>query len=743
MEANKATSEKGYFARITEDGQKQTLRAHTENTSKLARDFAESFNAGKLAEVAALYHDIGKATPEFQNYLFSKEKRGKIRHSVYGAQLIYKRYTEIQPVAELLANCISSHHGELRDFISPDGEAKLFTEMSEDLRNQPDAPSAGADADVLLEELKALLSLAPDKAFAMTMITKLLYSCLIDADRLDAYLFESDEINKPKESGWDILLKLLEKHLEEIIPDPKTIEMSDLRQSVSLQCAKSGLRERGIYQLSVPTGGGKTLSSLRFALAHARKHGMSRIIYVIPYLSILEQTAIAIRTALNADDAFVLEHHSNILPDDIEYYRLHTNRWDAPIMLTTQVQFMESVFSARGSDLRKFHNMTDSVIIFDEVQSLPVKCIHLFNSAVNFLNKVCNSTILLCTATQPILDKVLRPVLFADKPSIALYENVPLRTIIVNSLQPAGYTYTELAEFVHSKHNSSTLVIVNTKASAKALVDELRATEGNVLHLSTNMCPAHRDDVFRVLRDRLDAKEQIICVSTQLIESGVDISFECVIRDIAGLDSILQAAGRCNRHGEFGETKNVYVVNIKEVNLSKLPDIKIGADITHRLFDYDILDIDMFYQHYFYERRNIMDYPTNVGSIYDMLTRNIQGSEAFRNRGTSQKAELRAAIRSAADNFYIIAPGQTDVIVPHENAMDYLEEYEMCSDLSDKRRIMRVLGRYSVSLYRFQLEELHKRGALSTDDGIYVLSSGFYDSDFGVNLDGSHEFLYV
>jgi CRISPR-associated endonuclease/helicase Cas3 len=389
--------------------------------------------------------------------------------------------------------------------------------------------------------------------------------------------------------------------------------------------------------------------------------------------------------------------------------------------------------------------MADCVIIFDEVQSIPVKCIHLFNSTMNFLNKVCNSTILLCTATQPLLDDkaVTHKILLSENSPIALHDEVPKRTNIVDALRPVGFSYPELAEFVLNQHNMSTLVIVNTKAAAKALHTELNAVEVDALHMSTNMCPAHRDGVFKELRNRLDAKEKIICVSTQLIEAGVDISFECVIRDIAGLDSILQAAGRCNRHGEFEEVKNVYVVNVREVNLSKLPDIQKGAEITRRLFDDGNLCIDTYYRHYFHARRNIMDYPTGGGSIYDMLTKNAQGSEAYQNRGNTQKVELRAAIRSAADSFYVIAPGQTDVVVPFEGAMTFLEEYETCVDLIEKRKIMQNLGRYSVSLYGFQLEDLRKRGALSVNGGIYVLSSGFYDSNLGIDFDGSHEFLCV
>jgi len=264
------------------------------------------------------------------------------------------------------------------------------------------------------------------------------------------------------------------------------------------------------------------------------------------------------------------------------------------------------------------------------------------------------------------------------------------------------------------------------------------------------MCGAHRDDVIKELRCRLKAKDPVICVSTQLIEAGVDISLECVIRDVAGLDSIYQAAGRCNRHGEFGEAKDVYVVNIAGENLDKLPDIKEGARITMRLFDEGRADdIDEYYKHYFYARRGVMDYPVSGGSLYDLLSLNNQGKNAFVGRKNKQGAKTPAlwpAIRSAAGEFYVIDRGRTEVVVPYGESMGLVSDY--CKSYSDKekRRLVQKLGKYSVSLYQYQLDALNGSGALSShgEQGeIIVLANGFYDERFGVNLEGHHEFLYV
>lgn len=738
-----------YYARKTKDGRKQILIEHLNKVVELSSKWAEPFGLSGLAGAAGLYHDYGKATNEFQIYLFLEESRkGNVPHSLCGAKAAYKDYISCLPVAEVLANIIASHHGSLRDYLSPDGSTPLVSELKSSTKKPEAENNQKISPEILYKELQDVINILPDKRFGMTMLIKMLYSCVVDADRLDAYLFERCEEYVPKKPDWEGMLIELNTYLSRLTAKNNKIDKAiiELRNDVSRQCAKAGLREIGIYTLEVPTGGGKTLSSLRFALEHAREHNLDRIIYVIPYLSILSQTALDMREALNADSDTVLEHHSNVLPDDPEYYKLHTDRWDAPIILTTQVQFLESVFSAKASALRKLHNMARSVIIFDEIQTLPVKCVHLFNSVINFLNKACGTTILLCTATRPLLDKVQRPVILSEHPSIAVCGKIPKRTEIVYTLRPAGYSYKELADFVLEKHNTSTLIIVNTKAAAKSLFLQLKSQEKKVLHLSTNMCPAHRDMVISDLRCMLSRDESVICVSTQLIEAGVDISFECVIRDLAGLDSIYQAAGRCNRHGEFDDVKKVYVVNIAGENLSRLEDIKIGADKTRRLFDERQLDINAYYKYYFYERSNQMDYPTREGgSIYDLLTKNCQGRNAYVLYANSEKTQfyLTCAIRSAADEFYVIAPGQTEVLTNYGDSKKLLEEYRNETDLAKKQKLLRRLERYMVSLYKFQADELGARGALSEDCGLTILADGFYDDDLGIDIAGSHTFLYV
>jgi CRISPR-associated endonuclease/helicase Cas3 len=721
----------------------QSLSEHSAKVSALASLFGGKCGAAELSRIAGFFHDFGKISPDFQKYLSNDNaKRGSIKHSVFGAKRAYNETFSYPPVAEILSNAIAAHHGGLYDSIAPHGDTPLLDKLSDitDFPTSADCPFI--DIKALENELATILMAASeyDKPFWISMLTKFIYSCLVDADRLDAYLSDSGQQYSPENPDWDKMLSQLARRLSKF--DSRS-EMGALRRRVSDDCAVAGLREPGIYKLEVPTGGGKTLSSLRFALEHARLYGLDRIIYIIPYLSILSQTAREIRLALGADDKTVLEHHSNFLPDTQENYKLHTNRWDAPVILTTQVQFLESIFSAKGSDLRKLHNMSRSVLIFDEAQSLPIKCVHLFNGAVSFLHRACGSTILLCSATQPLLDKVCRPLIFSENPSIADCGPVPERYHIENAMIPGGYSYTDLAAFILAKHTNSTLVIVNTKAAARSLYDELRKVGAPALHLSTNMCSAHRDKVIKKLRCRLKKKEPVICVSTQLIEAGVNISLECVVRDVAGLDSVFQAAGRCNRHGEFGEVKHVYVVNIKDENLSRLPDIKKGAEITKWLFDDGNLDIDLYYRYYFHERRTMMDYPINGDegrTVYDLLSDNRHGCGAYRDRKDKRDVtppSLHSAIHSASDAFYVIERGRTEVIVPYGESDKLMAKFLAADNIAVKRELLRKLGQYSVSLYQYQLDELLRRGALLDRGGIAELACWFYDKECGVDLEGS------
>ncbi|MDD3862773.1 MAG: CRISPR-associated helicase Cas3', partial [Clostridia bacterium] len=522
--------------------------------------------------------DVGKASCQFQTYLEESEKskinnkRGKIKHSIQGAFLTDDIFNSQQQIAQLIKEIIeiviSGHHGNLNDIVSPDGEKVFFDKLNlsknpeydyKNIRNNSELilnkteihkffEAAQNEISVILDFIESNYESEQSASFALGLLVKYIYSCLIDADRLDAYLFDiGEDINSnQKDFDWSHLIDTFETNIKEFKNDNK---ISKIRSLISEKCKNAAKRETGIYQLSVPTGGGKTLSSLRFALHHAKNKKKNRIIYVIPYLSIIEQTAESIRKILNLkqNKDIILEHHSNIVTplDDEErgLRKLAASRWDNPIIITTMVQFLETVMSAKGSNLRKFHNMQNSVIIFDEIQSLPVNTIHLFNEVATFLSKILNSTILLCTATQPRIAATKRHNLLLSKnPNLIEDFEKDFQDLKRTKIVPKKeMNIDEFSQFIweKSQKNNNCLTIVNKKSQARQVYEILKEKNKNnsfkLLHLSTSMCPAHRIETLENIKTLLKEGEKVICVSTQLIEAGVDISFDCVVRAMAGL----------------------------------------------------------------------------------------------------------------------------------------------------------------------------------------------------------------
>lgn len=778
-----------FIARIAKDNRQQLSTVHLLGVAKLAAKWAETVGVEQIARLAALLHDMGKFSRAFLTYLYEHDqsKRGHVIHSTQGARYIYEISQEDNLsafIAEMVGICVAGHHGVLMDGLSPTGETPFLNRIltsdtsklhweevkEEFLKNR----CLLSDFEVSLDASKIEIQQFIDECksrnlntpYMILSLTKFLFSCIVDADRYDAYCFETNSEPVFSIPSWDYFLSRLERFLAD--KNKKLHRPIDrIRREISNKCCLAANCSPGIFQLEVPTGGGKTLSSLRFALDHARKHGMERIIYIIPYLSVLEQTANSIREALglSADDPIILEHHSNLLPPEDEEkaqeVKLLTERWDTPIVITTLVQFLESVYSEKASKLRKLHNMTNTVLVFDEVQSLPVKCIHLFNDAVNFLSVFGKSTVLLCTATQPLLDRVDRPVFLASRPNlITNMENefgALRRTRIITSHVMKPYTYEELADFVLEKQrtNGNCLVILNTKRTVADLFTAIKKRLNNcgqpvkLYHLSTLMCPQHRLDVIEQIKSEI-GHEPIICISSQLIEAGVDISFGCVIRACAGLDSIAQAAGRCNRHGEDPNGRNVYIINLADENLARLPDIKIGAEITKRIIDEDYTDLlskqalERYYEEYFYKRAYEMNYPIGEESnLYDLLSVNRTGSDAYRNRTHDdiKPPRFRQALQTAGENFCVIENNSIGVIVPYGKGLTLAEEYRHAG-LSEKPTLLRKMNRYSVSLYRYQLEALRRaNGLLYLDDDLLFLSKEFYDDERGVDMESDMKFL--
>jgi CRISPR-associated endonuclease/helicase Cas3 len=759
----------------------QTLNEHLSDVANLAYNYAKGINAEKIAMLAGLLHDLGKATVAFQKYLQEGGERGSVIHALQGAILscIRDLKKEDMPLREVLALIISGHHNGINDGCSVDG-TEIFLEKlkrkdklelcyGEVLDNIKidiiDSLFEQANTQMLniIKTISQSYNNRQSAYFALGLFVKYIFSCLIDADRLDAYMFDVDNEYKETAPDWTCLKNVFE---ENIIKKQNDSVISDIRKDISQKCKEAAKKESGIYQLSVPTGGGKTLSSLRFALHHCIEYNKKRIIYVIPYLSIIEQTSKSICSILNLSEKneILLEDHSNIIISDddekSEIRKLAASRWNNPIIITTMVQFLETLMSSRASRLRKFHNMSDAVIIFDEIQSLPIKCIHLFNESISFLSKICNSTILLCTATQPLLAKTERNnLLLSSKPD--LIENVDNyfkelnRTKIIYENEK---NIEELSDFIFRKaeSNGNCLAILNTKKEAKEiylnLVKKNTKKEFILYHLSTAMCPKHRADVLENIKKNLENKK-IICITTQLIEAGVDISFRCVIRSLAGLDSVMQAAGRCNRNGESSLPKDVYVVSLKDENLDRLYDIKIGKEIAARVIrenvDADLLDktvMDKFYSYYFFARKGEMDFSTNEGTtIYEMLSDNSVGKENYKNRNNKEcPGFILQAFDTAGKAFSVISNNTTNVVVKYKTSIKLIEkllsllEHRKNFNTKEILSLIKELGKYSVGLYQWEIDKLMQQGAIiiSDDDlGIKILNENFYSDETGVIFD--------
>ena len=760
-----------YYAR-----ENQRLLDHLSETADLAKIFARVFGCENLAYWAGLLHDLGKYTHTFQVYLKrslagENVTRGEVIHALQGAKFAEENISDYV-IADIIGNVIATHHGGLFDNIT-NGERTLSVKINkgedrlhynEAVRNfYPDINETAIKTEILnfcrTSQEKTL-----NPHFMLHLLTKAIYSCIVDADRCNsAGLKINDQV-----PHWKGLIQLLENLLASF-PDENGIDR--VRKSISEQCKQGGNRQQGIYTLSVPTGGGKTLSSLRFALEHAKEHDLKRIIYVIPYLSILDQTAKTIRCTLaecdknirctkseeelkkceayRKTDGLILEHHSNLEifeEDGEEEYRLLASRWDSPIILTTMVQFLETIYSNKASKLRRFHNMSEAVLIFDEIQALPIKCVHLFNAAINFLQTFGKTTILLCTATQPHLHRTERPVLLSDEPDIVSVSPDELKIferVNIEDKTQLPMDYEQIAELVKAQigQGKSTLVILNTKVDARGLYEQCRLIECEKAFLTTDLCPAHRLNVLDRLRKNLapKTKQITLCVSTQLIEAGVDVSFDCVIRAQAGMDSIIQAAGRCNRNKENATPQPVFVVDVQGENLSRLPEIKEGKSVTSRVFrekqGADLLSdevITQFYEYYFYMQQEKMDYSTRDGTttIFSLLSNNPLGAIAYRNRHNKDYTGLPSAFRTAADEFSVIEGTQIGVVVPYGDALKLIDEFQHAYSSKEKMRILKQLQKYTVSVYSNNSntwDEI-KHAVSIVGDTFYLLSPDYYDA---------------
>jgi CRISPR-associated endonuclease/helicase Cas3 len=806
------------LAHIGEAGP-QTLSSHLSGVSRRSGALAEKLGLGRSGELLGLLHDLGKASEQFQKYLRSfvpgsgeepqDELRGQIDHSSAGAQCIIANLPNAQTeaslaglVGRLLALCIASHHSGMIDCLDPEGGDRLAKRLSKsdehthyveawsriDVEIHERAESLMQDPKLLAECRSKLASVLGgsasigDRDVQFGILLRMLFSCLIDADRTDTANHENPHAAPWRQDAryetWDVLLARFETQLAKLSPEGA---VNRIRAGVSRECLEAAARPQGIYTLSVPTGGGKTLAALRFALEHARRHHLDRIIFVSPYISIVDQNAAVARAYLEPDDVpyatVVLEHHSDIASErdgntGRESWRrkLLAENWDAPVVFTTMVQVLESLFGAGTRSVRRLHAMAKAVLVFDEVQTLPVKLVHLFNNALNLLTTHCGSTGLLCTATQPLLDRVdidRGAAKLASDPELIhnvddLYRQLHRYNVFDESARTGGWTQDDVAALAceEAARHGSCLVVVNTKRDAREVyrkcIDQL-GTDAEVFHLSTAMCPAHRSEVLNALKSALAQTgriQPIICISTQLIEAGVDIDFAVVVRDLAGLDSIAQAAGRCNRNGLRSQSGRVHIVKLPDLPKG-LHDIRMGREVaeeelgiwrrTHpgEPFPLDSpAKMENYYEKYFFRRSSEMTYPFKATSpagrsttLLELLGKNgVARSETLRQGIGLSRSILLQSFKTANECFELIEATQGVVVPFGEGGKKIIAEISASSDLPGNRILLRRAQPYTVSVHASQLKQLIERGALyeGSGTGIYFLHPPFYDSAIGL-----------
>lgn len=794
---------KNYIARKnTKTNKEQPLCAHLHNVGNLMSQQmrSSSIQLASTARLIGLLHDLGKYTAEFQHYIRQPlgsqiTQKGKIDHSTAGGQFLLSRYGNKGEFAklttEIASMAIFSHHTGLLDFLdlNPDKSNFVVRANKENILSKVDFDAffreviseTGLDGlfDQAMREIAQIdqrmrdIQSNTEYFFYWGMVVKLLFSSLVDADRLDSAEFEAQESltnNWHEPALWCEFADKLNAHLNKLAVtntqnnQPKqSSEIATIRQQISAECELAGNRPTGIYQLSVPTGSGKTLSSLRFALKHARKWNKKRIIIVIPYTTIIDQTAREIRNVLQCNDA-ILEHHCNVVVDEDNNDNENsyssatikpTERWDVPIVITTQVQFLDAIFSDSNTNLRRLQALTNSVIIFDEVQSLPIHCTYLFNLAVNFLRDFCNTTALLCTATQPNLNTLEHPIRVS--PNASLIGNIEgmdetfNRVQLVDNCVVGGSSVTDIANLLLQYAKSEdVLCVVNTTKQAcelfQSVSDLVDLEKLDVCHLSTRMCPAHRMTVLETMRKQLQIpqkqRKKILCVSTPLIEAGVNISFPRVFRVITGLPSIAQTAGRCNRHGEL-HCGYVHLIDFANERLGSLLDVKIGQQITRSL----IADVGIdellsertmqayFERYYGAQNRKRMAYPMlNRSTILDLLAGNDYGIDLARQRGCKIGTELTHGFRSAGREFILIKDNSRGVLVPYDAGKELIAFFEdACDDVKLLKKMLRKAQRYSVPLFSGEIKCLFQSGKIKESKyGILVLVDESYDGKFGV-----------
>ncbi len=798
-------------AHISDDGfnREESVAEHTKKTTYLCSEKGKRSGLSQLMSLCGILHDMGKNKQIFNDYLYADENarrrlRGTIAHASTGAKYIYEKYHDspdhVKVMVEMISYAVAAHHG-LFDCVD-EGHRDLFSQRLYKVDDYEEACGnaakdylgeyeldkifAGASEEfgfawneikeILLQLKPAMLErhgksapkmLSECKFFLLACLQRLILSILIDSDweatsdfmgNIDTLTsppaFHSEEVFKKSKENFKAYMNRKQQTITASTLTTQEKAIFDARNLLQDECIQFAKQPAGIYCLPIPTGGGKTLSSLGYALEFCRLHPETeRIVYVSPFISITEQNAQVFRDVIGNDE-WILEHHSSVIrntePGDEDYRNSGMSRydinWEEPFICTTFVQFMNTLFSDKSESIRRLHRLINSVVIIDEVQSMPLKCIHTFNYMLNFLNRVCKTNVILCTATQPTLEEAECPVCYSEPKYMIKnqtdwfhkFERVKINTPEMNQKYTFESLGNEIAE--REKEYKSILVVLNTKSAVRKLYDILKARNINVEYLTTNLCAEHRSDKIKAIKKILkDKRENIVVVSTNLIEAGVDISFECVYRSMTGLDSLAQTAGRCNRNGEM-DCGMIYLIILEGENTGNMIELQQNSRITEGIiYQYNNSEkseslLMPGWMHEYY--KNVYSYGSDQMNfpIKDMDTNIMEllsGGFFVRER----ENVMNQAYRTAGQAYRVIDEYSFGVIVPYGKGVELIQSIQEAPDAADIKAYIRQAQRYTVNIRGNQIkkfEGLIQPVSEKIPDLYMVASPGAYNSDYGI-----------
>lgn len=801
-----------FIAHCTDDNRFQSVHDHLWAVKNLCETYAEPLHLSHVAGLAGWLHDAGKYAQTFQDYINKSHDGdpnthpGQVNHAFAGARLLGAFLNQNFDddaiyLSELIENVVMAHHnaGGPYDYVTPtSGESPFLQRQSQKIKDWTISEIkqhffedfSQASFEAYLDEAIHEISLIPpeQQESQENFYLRYIASCLIDADHLETgdFMVGKTTQQKSPSASLDTLCRINEEKAAVQAKQNATDTTSGqgminrLRGEMSQYCLAAGQADQGIYSLSVPTGGGKTLAGLRFALNQCVTHHLDRIVIVSPYTTIIEQNTRAIRQRLDidpSDRSTVLEYHSAIGDDQVEqddpkndryYYTRDT--WDAPIIMTTQVAYLNALYGRGSKNLRHMHRMINSVVIFDEIQSMPTKTVEMNNVAMNWLAHEGKSTLLLCTATQPALSHDVLPIgIDAPKeiiPDIPSVETAFKRTELVDHTAKM-WELDDLMNGLKSELTrvSSVLAVMNTKKAARQAFQQFNELNLDVkgYHLSTAMCAAHRKKVIKAIRENLKNQVPLVVFSTQLIEAGVDLSFGSVFRSLAGIDSVIQAAGRCNRNHET-KIGRVHLMRLdSEIeNISHgLNDISAGAHITKTLLNlYPHVDplsakiVSQYFQRYYQDRGAQLNYPETIDhqrlSLLSLIYGQNAESDPLINKHGVDAYEQKHGHRVYSDLLHVSAPQSvTRLFDPiNSNTIPILVQWGQGKEivgkilsgqtpLEEHYRLLKQAQQYVVQVFGDQRtsENLVKNGVARFDEhtGLWIARESQYDEDFGLD----------